>query len=112
WPVQLEKVEQGEGDEAAARAEFEALVAAPNQPELSVLSGDDKKKLEERLLGKKFKDADSLAIDAETEFTTKDLPKLHRIFRGENQVMTLDYNTSRINVWLDENDCCHKLDWF
>ncbi|KAJ2682685.1 hypothetical protein H4R19_007092, partial [Coemansia spiralis] len=86
-----------------------ALAAAPN---LAELSDDDKKAIEARLLGKKYiENADSLTIDAKTQFTDKDLPTFFRVLRSKNEPMTLDFNPWRINVWLDSNGKSESFTW-
>ncbi|KAJ2713227.1 hypothetical protein H4R19_002356 [Coemansia spiralis] len=107
-PVAETQETQDNADDAA-RAEFEALAAAPN---LAELSDDDKKAIEAQLLGKEYiEDADCLTIDAETQFTADDLPRFFRVFRSKNEPMTMDYCPWRINIWLDSDGKCESFMW-
>ncbi|KAI8319772.1 hypothetical protein GQ54DRAFT_23666 [Martensiomyces pterosporus] len=61
-----------------------------------------------KLLGKKFVESE-VAPASDSEFSLASIPKNHRILRGENAVMTLDYRPERINIRLDSQGICTEV---
>ncbi|KAJ1721876.1 hypothetical protein LPJ53_003656 [Coemansia erecta] len=59
----------------------------------------------QRLAGKQFveKAQGEQAVDEQKQFTAASLPANHRILKGPNAMMTMDYRPDRLNVHLDES---------
>ncbi|KAJ2779934.1 hypothetical protein GGI15_003723 [Coemansia interrupta] len=65
----------------------------------------------QRLSGKQLveKPQGEQALDEKKQFTVDSLPTNHRILKGPNAAMTLDFRPDRLNVHLDENGQCSIL---
>ncbi|KAJ1847151.1 hypothetical protein LPJ73_004328 [Coemansia sp. RSA 2703] len=60
----------------------------------------------QRLTGKQFverKQGEQAVVDEQKQFTVESLPANHRILKGPNAPMTMDFRPDRLNVHLDEH---------
>jgi len=65
-------------------------------------NNETQKTWSEKLIGKKYVDGDVATRDENT-FTRSSLPKPSRVCKPGG-MFTMDYNTDRLNVHLDDND--------
>ncbi|KAJ1891907.1 hypothetical protein LPJ66_006652 [Kickxella alabastrina] len=68
----------------------------------------------QHIVGKTFvkkKDlvANGVSLDESKEFSVESLPEAHRILKGDNCMMTMDYRSDRLNVFLDTSGVCTSV---